>query len=242
MRVDINAYRELPWPTDVDLGHAAHHRDALANERLRVLVDLGKGQHLGLEVQEQNGLIRRIDFLVRRRCRHVRRQLARGFRDCRLHILGGRVDTAVEVELQRDIRVALRARGADRRDTGNGRELLLERRRHRGGHRLGAGARQRRGHLDRREVDVGQIAHRQQAEAHDAEEQDRAHQERREDRAPDEELCVHDAFGGRASMRAPGTSRSWPSVTTRSAGFRPFSTIVSAPSRTPGVTRRDSTV
>src|SRR5262249_53147980 len=77
---------------------------------------------------------------------------------------------------------------------------------------------------------------------HHAEQHDGAHQERREDRTADEEIGAHDALGGRASIRAPGTSRSWPSVTTRSPAFTPFSTIVSAPSRTPGVTSRDSTV
>ena len=52
-------------------------------------------------------------------------------RDHRLHVLGGGVDVAVEVELERDVRAAERAGGGHRVEAGDRRELLLERRRDR---------------------------------------------------------------------------------------------------------------
>src|SRR5207247_11280339 len=58
----------------------------------------------------------------------------------------------------------------------------------------------------------------------------------------DEEYWADEALGGLISPFAPGTSRSWPSVTTRSPARRPCSMMVSAPRRVPGATGRDSTV
>ena len=143
-------------------------------------------------------------------------------------------------------------RRADRRDAGDRRELLLERRRHRRGHRLRARAGQAGVHLDRGEVDGRQVADRQQPVAHDAEDQDREHEQRRRDGPANEGFReVHDdpslpaarpprprppspaasrsaaASGRRARVprrrvsprsdtRAPGVSRSCPSVTTTS--------------------------
>src|SRR6266540_3058261 len=62
---------------------------------------------------------------------------------------------------------------------GDGRELLLERRGDRRGHRLRVRAGQRGRDLDRREVDVRQIAYGKQPIAHNAEDQDGRHNERR---------------------------------------------------------------
>ena len=60
--------------------------------------------------------------------------------------------------------------------------------RDRGGHRLGGGAGERGLHLERREVDVGEVAHRERAiGGGGAERQDRDHEERRRDGSPDEE-------------------------------------------------------
>src|SRR5207245_91242 len=114
--------------------------------------------------------------------------------------------------------------------------------RHGGGQRLGARARKRGGDRDRREDDVREMAQGQEPEAHDPEEQDGGHEERRQDRPSDEEFGAHEVLGGLISTFAPGTSRSWPSVTTRSPARRPCSMMVSAPRRVPGATGRDSTV
>src|ERR1019366_4299646 len=104
-------------------------------------------------------------------------------------------------------------------EAGDRRELTLERRRDRGGHRLGARSRKRRGHLDGRKVYVRQVRNREEPVAHDAEEEDPHHHERRGDRTPDEDLGnIH-----LIATFAPGARRSCPSVTTRSPGARPLS-------------------
>src|SRR6266436_2174067 len=74
----------------------------------------------------------------------------------------GGVDVALEVELHGDRADALAARRDDRVESGDRRELSLERRRNRGGHGLRAGARQAGGDDDGREVDARQRRHRQQ--------------------------------------------------------------------------------
>ena len=75
-----------------------------------------------------------------------------------------------------------------------------------------------------------------------------AHQdERRHDRSPDEQLGGHPAFGAAGGVLmttlAPGKSRAWPSVTTRSPVLSPCTMTVSCCSRArPTATGRDSTV
>ena len=59
--------------------------------------------------QEQDREVGRIDLLERGRRRHVRRQRRAASRDGGLHVLRGRVDVAIELELQRDRRAAERA-------------------------------------------------------------------------------------------------------------------------------------
>src|SRR2546422_6020499 len=114
--------------------------------------------------------------------------------------------------------------------SGDRGELLFERRRHGGRHRLWAGPGEARVHRDRGEVHVRQVAHGQQAVGHDPEQQDAHHDERRHHGPLDEELGeVHlSASNSRAgsatpftSTGAPATSRSWPSVTTSSPGRTP---------------------
>src|SRR5207244_5227565 len=123
-------------------------------------------------------------------------------------------------------------------DAGDRRELLLERRRHGGRHGLGARARKARVHLDGGEVDVGQIAHREQPVGHQPEHEDAHHDEGRHDGALDEQLG--DAHLSPPSSRAasatpftstaaPVTSRSWPSVTTSSPPRTPCAITVYTP-------------
>src|SRR5262249_47411023 len=149
--------------------------------------------------------------------------------------------------------------GARRRhvvDAGDRRELLFQRGRHRRGHGVRVRPRERRGDLDGREIHVREVADRQDSVAHDAEEQDPRHDERGHHRPANEDLGHAPAFGdgaglgavagapgaGLISTRAPGTSRSWPSVTTRSPDWTPRSRTASGPWVTRSVTGRTSTV
>ena len=74
------------------------------------------------------------------------RQLPQRLGDRGLHVLRGGVDVAVERELQRDRRRAEARRRRHVVDAGDRRELLLERRGHRGRHRLRARAGEARVH------------------------------------------------------------------------------------------------
>jgi hypothetical protein len=127
--VGVDPHRVLRGAEHVDLRHAADHRDALRDRALGVLVDGRHRQRGRTEHQEEDRLIVRVHLLVRRRRRHLRRQLARRLRDHRVDVLRRGVDVAAQVELQRDVRAALRAGGVDRVEAGDCRELLLERQR-----------------------------------------------------------------------------------------------------------------
>src|SRR5262249_44646555 len=95
------------------------------------------------------------------------------------------------------------------------------------------------------EIDVGEIAYRQDPVRHDAEHQDAAHDERRGDRPANEQFGdVHEgaSLPPTSLTFVPGTRRSWPSVTTFSPGCSPFWMMVSCSVPRLTVTSRDSTV
>ena len=81
-----------------------------------------------------------------------------------------------------------RAGRVDRVDAGDGRELLLERRRDRRRHRLRARARQAGADLDGREVDGRQVADRQLPVPAMPKIRIAEHDQRRRDRPLDEEI------------------------------------------------------
>src|SRR5207253_2990387 len=70
-------------------------------------------------------------------------------------------------------------------EAGDGGELPLERGRHRRGHGLGARAGQTRAHEQRREVDVGEVAHREAAIGDRTDEEHRQHDQRGRHRTAD---------------------------------------------------------
>src|SRR6185437_4888299 len=88
--------------------------------------------------------------------------------------------------LQRDLNGPERARRSHRVQPGNRRELFFERSRYGGGHRFRAGTGEAGGDLNRREIDIRQIADGQISVAENAEEKDREHQQRRHYRPADE--------------------------------------------------------
>ena len=79
-------------------------------------------------------------------------------------------------------------------DQVNHAELPFQRLRDRGGHGLGTGARQARGDLDGREIDLRQRRHREQGIGDEADEQDARHQQRGCDGVADERR--RDALAG----------------------------------------------
>src|SRR6185312_15922907 len=135
-------------------------------------------QRLAVDGEREDRRVRRVALAVRRRRGERARQERRGRVDRRLHVLLGRVDVAIERELERDLR-APEAR--DRRHLLERRhlpELPLERRRDRRGHRLGAGAGQIRGNYNRRILDLRQRRDRELAKREQADEQEAEREER----------------------------------------------------------------
>ena len=157
MRIDGRAVAE-----DRDLRDAGDLRNLLGQEQIGVFVDRGQRNGVGPQRQQQDRRVGRIDLLVARRRGHRLRQLLAGDRDRGLHVLRGRVDVAVEIELNDDRRGAERAQRRHLRDAGNLRELPLERRGDRGGDGFGAGALPGGGDLDGREIDLRQRRDRQE--------------------------------------------------------------------------------
>ena len=93
-----------------------------------------------------------------------------------------------EVELQRDVGAARAAARRHRVEAGDRRELALERARDRRRHRARIAAGQAGADVQRRVVDLRQVADRQRAIGDDAEQRDRRHQQAGGDRPPDEDF------------------------------------------------------
>ena len=186
--VQLDPHGVLLLPVDQDLGHPVDHGDALGHEGVGILVDRGQGQGLGGNRQVENRLVRGINLLVGRRGGHVRGQSPGGLADGRLHVLGGAVQTAAQVELEGDLGEPQGVGGTHGVQAGDGGELALQGGGHRRGHGLGGGPGEVGGYRDGGKIDVGQIAHRQIAIAHGPEQQDRQHDQGGHDRPADEEL------------------------------------------------------
>ena len=169
--IDLDPHRGFLLPADDDLRHAGDLADLLGELGVDRVAHRGQRQRVRGRRQQQDRGIRRVDLAVGRRRGEVLGQLAAGGVDGALHIVGGAVDVAVEIELDRD---RCRSEVAGRRhlgDAGDLRELPLERLRHRGGHGFRARARQGRGDLNGREVDLRQRRHRQQRIGDEADKQ-----------------------------------------------------------------------
>ena len=177
-RIDLNPDCRLLLAADRDLGDAGNLADLLRKLRIDRIRDRGQRQRVRRRRQQHDRGIRRIDLAIGRRRGKVLRQLAAGGVDRRLHVIGGAVDVAVEVELDRDGGGAEIAGRRHLRDAGDLRELTLERLRHRGRHGFRACAGQGGCDLNGREIDLRQWRDRQQRVGDKADKQDAGHQQR----------------------------------------------------------------
>ena len=155
MRIELRVHGVLLAAEHLHLRDAADLRDPLGDARFRVLVERPRRHRRRRDDQIEDRLIGRVDLGEDRRRGHALRQQARRLRDGALHVDGGAVEAPVQRELERDLRRAERVDRGHRLEAGDRRELILERRRHRGAHRFGVGAGQLRRDEQRREVDVG---------------------------------------------------------------------------------------
>ena len=185
-RVDLDPDGRFLLAADDDLGDAGDLADLLGELGVDGIAHGGQRQRVRRRRQQQDRRVRRIDLAIGRRRGEVFRQLAAGGVDRGLHVVGGGVDRAVEVELDRDRgRPEIAGRG-HLRDAGDLRKLALQRLRDRRGHGFRAAAGQGGGDLDGREVDLRQRCYRQQRIGDEADEQDAGHHQRGADRIADE--------------------------------------------------------
>ncbi|MGY3359021.1 hypothetical protein ACVWZK_005684 [Bradyrhizobium sp. GM0.4] len=149
---------------------SAEHRDApdagnlaqpLRQKRIGDVAHRPQRDCVGAQRQRHHRRIGRVHLGVGRRIRQRLGQHAGRRVDRSLDVLGGTVDVAVEIELQRDLADAERARRVHRRQRRDLAELPLQGRGDQRGDHVGARAGQLRRHLHGREIDLRQRGHRQ---------------------------------------------------------------------------------
>ncbi|MGY4459699.1 hypothetical protein ACVWYI_003659 [Bradyrhizobium sp. LB13.1] len=235
-RIDLDADGRFLLAADEHLRDARELADLLGELGIDRVADAGQRQCLGGRRQQQDRRVGRVDLAVGRRRGQILRQLAARGIDGALHVIGGAVDAAVEVELDRDRRgaqIARRGHLGDARDLG---ELPFERLGHRRGHGLRAAARQIGGDLDGREVHLRQWRDRQQGIGDETDEENAGHQQRGADGITDERCRnpsrIHSCrtlfwagsvLATAVETRLPGWTLNWPPVITCCPGVSPSS-------------------
>ncbi len=184
-RIDLDPDGRVLLAADADESDAGHLREFLRKDAVGVIADFGKWKRIRSQRDEQDRRIGRVGLPIDRRIEQIGRQLPHRRVNRRLNVSGGRVDSAVAAELERDLHIAERAARRHLRKARNFTELTLERRRNGRCHRQRIGARQLRSDLDRRRIDFRQGRDRQKSIADDTQKNDRHHQQRRRDRPVD---------------------------------------------------------
>ena len=183
--INLHPHGTFLLAADQHLGYAGDLRHLLRQHDIGVVVDRDQRHLVGLDRQDQDRRIGRVDLAIGRARRQVLGQLRAGGIDSRLHIAGRRVDVTVQVELQRDTRLA---EHVDRGELCHARylgELPFQRLRHRGGHDFRAGTGIAGADRDRRELDARQRRHRQEWVCGEADQNQGRRQQRCRDRTAD---------------------------------------------------------
>ena len=105
-RIDLDAHRRQRAAADEHLADAVDLRDLLLQDGRRDVVHLRAADGVRRQREDHDRRVGRVDLSIARVARQIRRQLASGRVDRRLHVARGAVDVAIEVELQRDLRRA----------------------------------------------------------------------------------------------------------------------------------------
>ncbi len=179
--IDPHAHRRTAGPEDVDLRDAWNRGETVQQVPLHVIRELHHAHGVAGEREPHHGLLIRVGFLyadvvdvVRQSPRHAGHAVT--------HVVRGLVEPAVQVELDRDRRLAVSRGRANGLDAFNARELALEHLRHACFDDLRRRARIVDLHLDGRGHGVGIFAHCQVAERQRAERDQHEAQHGREDR------------------------------------------------------------
>ena len=192
---------------------------------------------------DQDRAIRRVGFSVGWWVRQIFGQHTGRGVDRGQNVLRGAVDVPFEIELHRNRRGADPAGRSHFRQPRDGRELLFERRRDSGCHRLRARAGVVDRYHDGREIDLRQRRHRKEAIGANPEYEHAQHHQRGRDRPANKGfrnahkrslsngdwlkyfvIAAQPVCGAERFIRAPLVRRYCPSTTTCSPGERPFAT------------------
>ena len=160
--IELDADGRRRGAVERDIADARNLRQLLLDDVAGLVVDLPGRQGLGGHGQDQDGKVGRIELAVGGVGAQPPRQVgARGI-DRGLHVTGGAVDVAVDVELQHDLGGIDVAARRHLGDAGNGAQMPLQRRRHAGRHGFGRSAGLGGADRDGGNVDIGQRRHGQQ--------------------------------------------------------------------------------
>ena len=203
--VGLHAHGRLQSAQHRDAADAGNLAQALAQNCIGEIAHRAQRNRLRGQRERQDRRIRRVHFCIGRWIRQIFRQDAGGGVDGGLHVLCGTVDIAIEIELQRNLADAERARRVHRRQRRDLPKLALQRRRDQRGDHVGAGARQLRRHLDGREIDLRQRRDWQRPVTQRTADQERDPQQRGRDRPADERF--RDAHGLASSSLRSQESR-----------------------------------
>ena len=206
--IEFDAHGRERGTPDIDLPDALDLRERLLKDVRSDIVELtlraiGRGQR-----QNHDRRIGRIALAIARigaqRCRKIR---TRGI-DGGLHVARRAVDIAVEPELQHDTRRPLRGGGRHFGDIGDLAQMLFQRPRHIGRHRIRASPGHAGRNRDGRGVDLGQGCHGQLPERDQSGQREGRRDQRRRHRPADEGGGdIHPATPTALSSRSPRMRR-----------------------------------
>ena len=141
-RIDVDAHARKRASANGDVAHSVNLRQPLLHDGRRGVIEAAAIVDLRRERDDHDRCVGRIDLAIGWVGWQIGREVAASGVDRRLHVTGRSIDVAVQVKLQRHARRAEIAGRGHLGHTGDPPELPFERRRHRGRHNLGTGARQ----------------------------------------------------------------------------------------------------
>ena len=157
----VHANRRQRAAAGGDLAHALDLREFLLENGGGFVVELAAIVDLGGEADHHDGRVGRVHLAIGGIAGQVGGQVGARRVDGGFHVARRAVDVAAEVELNGDAGGAERTGGGHLRDPGDMAQLPLQRSGHRGGHDVGAGARQRGADGNGRVIHLGQRRNRQ---------------------------------------------------------------------------------
>ena len=155
-RVELYSHRRERTAVDRYLPDALDPRQRLLHYGRCRIVDLPARQRIRGHRQDSDRRGGRVDLAVGWILTQVGRQVGARRIDRRLNVACSTVYVAIEAELQRDAALTNRILGGHFAHIGNDPKMAFQRCRHTRCHYVGACARHRRKHRDRREIDLWQ--------------------------------------------------------------------------------------